>query len=837
MNEQMATCYVPSRQRMESISLGVPFNDQSFNQITPKISGKITIVLDTKEICACSNPKENIEIYVTTRPETMPTMRPVEADASSGMKCNCCQQCQLIRNPGIQSMCSESPIETPSNNMINSTNQFPIRHQSVSGSAFPKPEQSVYGLSEQRFSVLDDGRPFNQTKSRSISDYPAMRNLILPNAVNQTQLQARQMHSPPINRTHSLSRLNPSGRFNNNHPSTFQRTMGPNIVQMRRSFSFHSHHGQNSQHGAPKIDSLHQHGQTNHHGAPTVDPLRVQQTLRSGIVPPIPHHHTKSLPADIFKTDQHRRTMNALRKPDKKYSSFPPRTASVIPENIPVNKPDANRSNQPRDKVEIGRSRPKVNQPVPNRIVERVITPATFSPVGHVIRNYAGGIASTLNQIAVNQRTKSLPGPITARAPLTNTSKSFNLHQQSISKNRLPAARVSAPRALIIQNQNRSDGARQADNVSRIISRFGLRQTPTASATGPTGNARQANILSTNRLSSQQFSLPPKQMSTESMLQRGDLINRSRQPQLMMPKNRSEMRQSFNHNHQIKERLPRNVSYRQQSNSDRGRSAPMGAYQINHMIKTKQPPLVLLKRPVPMRENHMNIMDQSKQPPQFLLKRPAPMRANRTNIMDQPNQPPSFLLKKRSPSIQRNRQPLQTHRRSFIPVLQRGSQYLPQKERTPSIPNYRNRAKPSHTMIPVRSRISQPKTPSFRIMPIQPFKAIKKQQRPRQNAGRRVKRDQLQSSLPAVVSNGTNQIEKPKPVKVVGRPIPYQRRINHLRFQQMPTQPEAAVPMPQERVIQTGVQEPISLKVSLRFNRIRNKLTVSFDIQESRERQ
>ncbi|KAG4074390.1 hypothetical protein HA402_000369 [Bradysia odoriphaga] len=731
MNEQMAPDYIQHKRGIASDNLGMPLNRQHVNENPLSTSGKITIVLDKNEICGCSTPNENVQIFVTTSPETTQTKRQAEVCPT---KCNCCPQCHEVKNFGTRNMVAQrsiaAPFQRPSS-VSNFSNQFPKSHESGNGLALARFVPNPLA----RFNILDERRSLNPKKSRSMSDFPVMRKLIVPS--NETQPQARQLYRPPTSRRHSLSGANNFSRFNNSHPPSFQRPVGPNPIQMQRSYSFYS---QRYQHGTPK---------SNH--------IPIQQTKGTDIAFPRPNVDVRIFTADLLKKDEHTKRMDVLKKLARKYSSFHHQGIPLVrPENVPLHPPDAKQYKQPRDKVEIGSGGPNDEQPVPKTqiIVERVIRPATFSSVGR------GNITSALNQIAAGQNTRSLPGPITVKSsnvPFISKPSLVNLRQGVTTKNRFPAERVSAPRTFTVKNQNRFDGARRADNVSKVISRFGFRQRVTSPGTSPMDNANQANVLSKNKFSLQPLSFPPKQRSTEWINLKQ--LSLGRQPQLVVPKNRSEMRPPFNQNYQIRNLQPQNVPYQQKSNSQihRRQLAPMTTNRMDHM---KQPPKFLLRQPASMRAYHMNRMGQTKQPPIFLMKKRLPVMATRGR---------------------KNRQPHRRRRLTFIPTLQKRSlqtpnskQYRPQQERAESVTNFWSRTRPSNTsMIPVRSIVSPQNAASLRRMPIQPFKAIpnmevKRQQkpepqRPRYNPARRGKRDQLQKS-------------------VVGQ------RINPLRLQQMPQQ-------------------------------------------------
>ncbi|XP_037037297.1 uncharacterized protein LOC119074999 [Bradysia coprophila] len=744
MNEQMAPSYIQHKGVIASDNLGTPLNGQYVNENPLSISGKITIVLDKNEICGCSAPNENVQIFVTTSPETTQTIRQADISKICEAKCNCCPQCQEVKNFGTRNMVAQrsivAPFQQPSS-VSNFSNQYPKSHQSVNGSALPRYVPNPYA----RFNILDERRSLNLKKSHSMSDFPAMRKLIVPS--NETQPQARQLHRPPASRTHSLSGANNFGRFNNSHPPSFQRLVGPNPIQMQR----------------------------------------IQQTNETDIVFPRPNEHMRSHRADFPKKDQHTKRMDELKKLARKYSSFHHQDIpSVQPENVPMNPPDAKQNKQPRDKVEIGSGGPKTEKPVPKSrfIVERVIRPASFSSVGRVISNGTGNIASALNQIAIGQKIKSLHGPTTAKSSsgaLISKPNLVNLRQEIVTKNRFPAEREGAPRMLTFKNQNKFDGARRSDNVSKIVGRFGLRQRVISPGTGPMIHDTQAK----NKFPLQPLSIPPKQRSTESINLKQFSVRR--QPQLVVQKNRSKMRPSFNLNYQIRKQHPQNVSHQQKS---------------NRKIHRRQL--------APMRTNHMSRMGQTKQPPKFILRRSAPMSANHMNRMGQRKQPPVFRMRKCLPVMaargRKNRQP---DRRTFIPTLQKGSlqtnvnskQNRPKKGDAKSVTNFWSTTRPSYTsMIPVRSRIS-PENAAFNAISNTEVKRQRKPvepQRPRYNPARRVKRDELQKSLPVDVAKKTNQIEtnvdKPRSVETAVQP--YQRRMNPLRLQQMPTKTDEQKPIP-----------------------------------------
>lgn len=768
MNAQITTCYIQNKQGVASNDLRMPLN----GQITENAQcGKITIVLDKSEICGCSAPDANVQIHVTTKPEV--AIRPMQVDASyiGATKCNCCPQCR-DGNCGMQNMLPRRPTAPPSqqpNRMIVFSNRFPEHQQYVNGLQQHGP---------RNFNVFDGATPLHLAKSRSMSDVPAMRKFIIP--IDETQPRARQLNGPPITRTNSLNRTNTFGRVDSIHPVTLQQPMGPQRIQMQRSFSVHSPpitrtNSVNRANTFGRFDNIHSvtlqqpmgpqrmqrsfslRSQDNQPGASKVNPLPGPD-----IVIPNPKQDTKFHPTDIFKKDlDAAKRIEKLKNIDRKYSSIHPNgPPTVLPDNG----------------CAVGNVRnggPKLDQPKSKFIVERVIRPAQFSSAGRVISKNTGSIAAALNEIAVTQKIKSLPGPSTkvkaSNVPFVGKPNLLSLHHAVVTKNRFPAERMTAPRNRFLY---RSGSDARADNVSKVISRFG--QTITPSVTHPMGNAGQTGALTRNKYPFQSLSITPKQRSTESINRKQFSVYR--QPQFFVPNSRFDTQRSFN---QIVKRQPPNVSYRQRSNVP-----------------------VQVSRQAAMKTNLVNQMGRTKQPPAFLLKRPAPMRSSQVNRMGQTKQPPLFVMKKRAPMMlafgRKKRQPLQ--RPAFVPPLQQrllqpkisSKQYKPQGDRVQFL-----RTRPSHmSMIPVRSRVPPQSTAPLRRVPVQPIKrqTIRKQQNPKepQNPNQspvgRVRRGQVPTPLPAVVSKTTNQIEKfsEKPKSVVTADRPVGRIRNPLRLQMPP---------------------------------------------------
>lgn len=537
--------------------LGLSANGKSSN-VNNKSNGKITIVIDKNEICNCSSKDEDIEIHVTATPISQTqTKGPVDALSKAHIA-------EVYgRRDGLE----------PSRHH----EMFPMR-------SHPNVLQQTSNIVDLPvgFSRLQPMETSNLKKYRSISDFPAMRKMIVPNNYCQMQPNVEPMKMQDITPIQGRSLQN-IPHPNRNQPLTPQQSMGPTI-QMRRRFSFHSQH---------------------------------PQTLMSN-----------QINLKKQQTGENTGRIHEFNRQLRKYSSF---DETVIPANNNSNKPDARQSKQPKDKMDIGRSGPRIDKKTqkPKQIIVPAIRPATFSATDRTSNNT---VMSSLREIAEIQKVKQIPASNQKQraaelfnGPFIRKPNLFNL-QETSTKNRFPVRNVVL-RMLNFQSQNAFNSVQRlhSDNLIKNISHFGLKHR------SPLGTPIRANVIAQNA------AIPPKQRSPTSngnSLIHQKMVNPKhflvqREPPRIALKQRTELQPALNQIRNV-QHLANSVHRKivnQKQLLAQGQPPPLS------QIRNVRPPASLIHQKV---VNQKQLLAQ-RQSPRFALKKRFELRPT----MDQKIQRPT----------------------------------------------------------------------------------------------------------------------------------------------------------------------------------------------------
>lgn len=835
-----------------------PALDQSINENAPK-SGTITIVIDKDDILKNSSPNEDVQIHVTTTPDSgaakskqlMKALAEAEISEVCSTKCNCCPQCEAMKRSKAPNIVAIRPNLPPFSLPSNAANVL---------NNFPGPFRNFTEFSDSR-----PMEPLNVKRSRSMSDFAMNRK---PVQMQPPVLQfPGKMRAMPVRQTSSQSRLHMNmhsppvidARMYRNAPA-FQQTAGPNI-QMRRRLSFHS---QPEQQPIPLGFPL---------PKPKQEPAHDDNVLR-------PDLQTKPKLVNVLANAADKKRTDEFFKLIRKYSSF---SHNVVHDNLPSNQPGVK---QRKEQPEEGRKGPesRVDKPEIHKskgIVERVLRPASFS-ADNGNRNAIGDIGYTRKMRlhgAVNQPHRTFPPPF-ARKPSI-----VNLEGRS-TKNRFLAERVGAPRLLMVPRENVTPVQRGRTNNTiplRSPANVSLRSN---SNPPPSMNRRQRNVSSasqammavpsgiraqrssaiqsqnrydrtrTGNVLSFRSSMPPphpvalKQRSTTILpghvpVPRNIQQNSEATKLPGIPKRTTNIPQRARTDNSIPLRPsgPRSsISLRSNSMPppsvlQRQRSGP-STVTMTQNVRRNDPSQASLLRNISGSESkfgHKNF-----QPPRISLRpksnaRPAPPQ--RRPSPAQPK-PPQFLLKKKRlvrPSMQREmkRQPLQRQRNSLIPIPQRNAatkRNAPPKEKA-------TRPITQASMIPVRRNNSQqqPLPPREfsrpQKIPIVPYdqliqrpgapqiqlqSSIGLNEKGKRIQVQRMNEGQLQSSLPASVTNQPNQlgkgIEIPKQLQIVERANLGQTILNPIQLQKIPQIEPGS--LPPKRISLSDKQQIIATKVT-----------------------
>ncbi len=464
-------------------------NTEPLNENAQKRSGTITIVIDKNEICNCSSPNEDVQIHITTTPETLQRKRLIKALSEAetaevcSTKCNCCQQCEAMNIPKIQQSIPMTPSPTAlqkSGNVMNFSSNLPRR------------QQSFYGLPLRNFTNME---AFNSKRSRSMSDFHVMRKM----SFDQKQQPMMKMQLRPIYSGPSLSKISRPGSYSHRYPPTLQRAMAPHRIQTQRQFSFHGQPKRNL--STPKVPA---------------PPAQLQKNCDILHQRPI-QQQVKPNPVNVLENERNAKKMNELNRPLRKYSSF---HDNVLPVHVPMNESDPKQSKQTKDDKYIGRTEPKRDLPRPPRsITERVLPPATFTARPSAVIN--------------NNNIVSAVG----RKPL-----SFNV-QETTTRNRFPAGRGYAPR--INANQRPSPNYVSKNIVQPRSSIF---RKPTIQSQQRTVPAISPGKISQQMVNKKQFLVQrkPLPMVHKKRVELQPSFNRKHQIKIFQPPKTFLQRKSIN---------------------------------------------------------------------------------------------------------------------------------------------------------------------------------------------------------------------------------------------------------------------------------------------------
>lgn len=776
-------------------------------------SGTITIVIDKKELCNCSSANEDVQIHITTTPKASQTKRVIQALSEANVsqicstKCGSCQVCEKDRRMRIQGIFPVEP-NPKTFQQPNADAKFSDR--------FPRLQQNVYGMPLRNFDDVESSKmkTLSLKKNRSFSDFPKMRKMVVPERFDQIQPnigQVKVQQSPPIHR----------------HNYNQQRNMSPNLRQMPRRFS---------------VDSQ-----------PSQPPKQQRSAAFEGI-----HQRPKSYPVNALGTEWNRQR--------KMFSSI---DQNPVPLKRSLKDLDIKKTIQPQNEMEIGRPRTENDKRPPQQQDIGVIRPAMFSPTNALNEIVAMQNVKPVHVLTQKEKIAELfHGPFVRHPSLLNLQA--NATRNRFPKGRANVPRISLQNQQLVKRAY-SDTVAKSVTQSGLRSPLTTptRANILSSTHQPAMKHRSPLILP--KIQQSKFSGPAmllkKTSEVRPVVNQHEIKNRQQTP-LSQSKERSPaMLTSHQTNYVSPKKQPLGIFGKKQKlvgaqQISLKNRLPEGRSKLPKMLTRERPVGSTSSPSIAPSPKIFTRQQTSNNRPALRQRTTSIMSASGITNLRQTNQPPRVLLKKKNPArtainpgSQIKRQPSKIRNKSSIPVPRK--RVLPQQN-VNTRKNYAQKevqeviskvpytaTPPQASMIPVRkispqttSQQSPYRTNSSRKIPVLPFEHLvyptqpqskgvmnpklhrinlvdaKKQrkfvtmdQRQRRIGVGKTTAEQRPSSLPVIVMNRPNQIQKyvqlPNMLQSVGRPeksIMNQQRLNQryglsnvkdlcipdLRSQQMP---------------------------------------------------